>query len=66
MSACACMGPAGDCPCIRRSKGLPVPITEAYVSPDAWNYLTDEEKTTINELKMTAAMRSIFAKREAK
>lgn len=61
MSACACMGPIGDCPCIRRSKGLSVPITESYVSSDAWDYLTDEEKITINELKLQAALRLIFA-----
>jgi hypothetical protein len=56
------MGPPGDCPCIRKQRGQPVPITEAYVSSDAWNYLTDEEKTIINELKLTAALRSIFSK----
>ena len=54
------MGPAGDCPCIRRSKGLSVPITETYLSESAWGYLTDEEKKTINDLKLTAALRSIF------
>ncbi len=59
------MGPIGDCPCIRRSKGLPVPIHEAYAAPGWWDHLTDEEKETINELKLTAALRSIFAKREA-
>lgn len=54
------MGPAGDCPCIRREKGLPVPITETYVSKDVWDSMTDEEKNTINEIKLRAAMRYIF------
>jgi hypothetical protein len=54
------MGPPGNCPCIRQQKGLTVPITESYISPDAWNYLTDEEKTTINELKLTAALRMVI------
>ena len=62
MSACACMGPAGDCPCIRRSKGLSVPITETYAFPGYWNFLTDAEKNTINELKLIAVMRSVFEK----
>ena len=59
------MGPPGDCPCIRRSKGLPVPITESYVAPDVWDSMTDEEKNTINEIKLRAAMRYIFAKKQA-
>lgn len=62
MSACACMGPAGDCPCIRKSKGLPVPIKETYAFPGYWDYLTDDEKKTINDLKLAAVMRSIFDK----
>jgi hypothetical protein len=54
------MGPAGDCPCLRQTRGQPVPITETYVSPAAWNFLTDEEKTTINDLKITAALRMVL------
>jgi len=54
MSACACMGPAGDCPCIRQSKGLPVPITETFISPQLFALLSDEDKRTINELKLKA------------
>ena len=57
------MGPPGDCPCIRRSKGLPVPISETYVAPEVWNFLTEEEQKTINDLKLRAAMRYIFAKK---
>ena len=56
------MGPVGDCPCIRRAKGLPVPIVETYVSPDVWASMTEEEQTTINEIKLRAAMRFIFNK----
>lgn len=63
MSACACMGPVGDCQCIRRSKGLHVPITEAYVPQEWWDYLSDDEKETINELKLRAAMRIVFGRR---
>ena len=59
------MGPPGDCPCIRRSKGLPVPIAETYVAPEVWDFLTEEEQKTINELKLRPAMRYIFAKKEA-
>ena len=63
MNACACIGPAGDCPCVRQMRGERIEIKETYVSPEAWDYLTDEEKTTINELKLDAALRMIFAKR---
>jgi hypothetical protein len=48
------MGPAGDCPCIRRSKGLPVPITETFIAPALFDCLSDEDKNTINELKHKA------------
>jgi len=39
-----------------------VPIVETYISPEVWNSMTDDEKNTINEIKMNAAMRHIFAK----
>lgn len=51
LSACACLGPAGDCPCIRRSKGLKVEITETYISAELFAELPDEDKQTINDLK---------------
>lgn len=54
MTACACIGPVGDCPCIRRAKGLPVPITETYVSPDLFALLPDGDKEAINRLKQKA------------
>ena len=54
MSACACIGPIGDCPCIRKEKGLYVPITEVYISPKLFELLPDEDKQTINELKHKA------------
>lgn len=53
-SACACIGPVGDCPCIRRSKGLPVPITETFIAPELFDCLSDEDKNAINELKQKA------------
>lgn len=61
MSACACMGPPGDCPCLRRSRGQPVKVNEVYVAPEAWDFLTAEEQATINELKLAAALRMAFA-----
>jgi len=51
MNACACVGPAGDCPCVRREKGLTVDIPETKISDDLWNLLTDQEKQTVNEIK---------------
>lgn len=56
-TACACIGPIGDCPCIRNARGLLVPILETYISPEVFNCLTDEEKSTINSLKHTAFFR---------
>jgi hypothetical protein len=53
-SICACLGPAGDCPCIRRAKGLPVPITETYISTDIFACLPEEDQRKINELKHKA------------
>lgn len=66
MSACACMGPAGDCYCIRKAKGLPIAITQTYAHPDYWNFLTDAEKETINKIVTDGAFRMIFDKRESK
>lgn len=60
-NACACMGPVGDCPCIRRQKSLPVDIPETHISETLWNLLTDEEKNTVNEIKRRALGR-YFAK----
>lgn len=51
---CACIGPAGDCPCIRKQKGLPIEITEAYVSKEVFSYLPDADKNIINQLKHKA------------
>jgi hypothetical protein len=48
------MGPAGDCPCNRKAKGLPVPITETYISPELFALLPEEDQRTINELKLKA------------
>lgn len=54
LSACACLGPLGDCPCLRKQRGQKLDITETYVSPEIFNLLSDEDKTTINELKQKA------------
>lgn len=61
MPACACLGPPGNCPCLRVSRGQPVPITETFLSPELFSlYLTDEEKTVINDLKLKALQRFLF------
>lgn len=54
ISACACIGPAGDCPCIRKAKGLPIKITETKISDELFQLLSDEDKNTINSLKHKA------------
>ncbi len=54
MSICACLGPPGDCPCLRRARGLPVPITETYIAPSLFALLPDEDKEAINRLKEKA------------
>jgi len=51
MTPCACLGPVGDCPCIRKERGQKIEITETYISPDLFALLSDEEKNTINRLK---------------
>jgi hypothetical protein len=56
------MGPAGNCPCLRKQRGEYVPIVEAFIPPEVWAFLTEEEQNHINELKLRAAMRSIFGK----
>lgn len=54
MTACACIGPVGDCPCIRKEKGLPIEIKETYIAPDLFALLPDEDKRIINDLKQKA------------
>jgi hypothetical protein len=53
-SACACLGPVGDCPCVRRAKGLPVPIPQTRIYDDLWDCLSDEDKTTVNGILQKA------------
>jgi hypothetical protein len=48
------MGPPGNCPCIRQSRGQTIPTTETFISPDLFELLPEEDKQTINELKMKA------------
>lgn len=54
ITACACMGPPGNCPCIRQARGEKLEITETYIAPDLFALLPDEDKQTINELKQKA------------
>lgn len=51
---CACIGPEGDCPCLRKMRGQKVDITETYVAADIFDLLPDEDKNTINSLKHKA------------
>ena len=51
---CACVGPIGDCPCVRLEKGLKVEITETQISADLFAMLPDADKVTINNLKHKA------------
>jgi hypothetical protein len=44
VSSCACLGPPGDCPCIRRARGFPPFVGGHPVSPD-YSY-TDIAKLT--------------------
>lgn len=53
-SPCACIGPVGDCPCIRLARGQKVGITETTISSELFALLPDEDKNTINNLKMKA------------
>ncbi len=64
-NVCACMGVIGNdpyCPCEMKRKGLKVTITETYISPDVWNFMSDEDKETINNLKTKAAFAYMFRK----
>lgn len=60
MTSCACIGPLGDCPCIRLGKGLSPKIHEVYADAAVWEHLTIEEKQTINEMKLAATMRMLL------
>lgn len=51
---CACVGPVGDCPCVRQSRGEKVEITESQISADLFRLLPDEDKRMINSLKVKA------------
>jgi len=54
MSACACIGPIGNCPCIRMQRGEKIEITEIQIGAALFALLSDEEKDTINKLKLKA------------
>lgn len=64
MNACACIGPVGDCPCIRQSRGEKVEITETFIAPDLFALLSDEDKLTINSIKQKAFWLYMAAKNE--
>jgi hypothetical protein len=66
LSACACMGPLGDCPCLRRQRGQKVEITETTISPELFALLPDEDKETINALKHKALGLWMFSKNKAR
>jgi hypothetical protein len=51
---CACLGPQGDCPCIRAEKGLKQKITETFISQDIFDLLSDEDKQIVNSIKQKA------------
>lgn len=54
MSVCACVGPQGDCPCIRAQRGEQPEITETFISPDVFALLDKADKLMINSLKRKA------------
>lgn len=62
MSACACMGPIGNCPCVRRQRGEVLPPDDVFISGKALATLTYEELRQFEDLKMKALSRSIFSK----
>jgi hypothetical protein len=62
--ACACMGPPGDCPCLRKARGQKVEITETFIAPDIFATLSDEDKNTINAIKQKAFF-TWFAERKS-
>ena len=58
MNLCACMGKIANdpyCPCEMKKRGMKVTITEAYCSPECFALLPNEDKETINRLKLKAA-----------
>jgi hypothetical protein len=48
------MGPPGNCHCIRQARGEKIPVTEIYIAPSLFDLLPENDKQTINELKMKA------------
>jgi len=57
------MGPPGNCPCIRQSRGEKIPVTEVFISPDLFDLLPEEDKQTINDLKVKALGLYLFNKK---
>ena len=54
MTACACLGPPGNCPCIRAGRGEKLPINEIFIAPSLFALLPEEDQNTINDLKLKA------------
>lgn len=66
MQLCACIGPVGDCPCIRRARGEKVAITETHISASLFALLPEDDQNTINALKHKALEFLTLRKRQDK
>jgi hypothetical protein len=64
INPCACIGPAGDCPCVRAELGLPPRIFESVISTEIWNLMPAEDQKIINDLKLKAVFNYIHIKHE--
>ena len=65
MGACACIGPVGNCPCIREARGEKLPPSSCYIAGDVLACLTPEELKQFEDLKMTALSRYICNKKDS-
>lgn len=63
MTACACMGPLGNCPCVRRQRGEKVEITETFISKELFALLPVADQLAINALKRKALGLSLCTQR---
>lgn len=60
-TACACVGPIGNCPCIRKNNGETLRVDEIQISKEVFDYLSDDEKRKINDLKQIAINRYLIS-----
>ncbi len=65
MSVCTCIGPIGNCPCIRRARGEVVISPEPYISNDVWESMPEEDRKTITDLKFKAALSFVGKRKES-